>query len=62
MLDYRAARAAIEASKQGSKTIDIMQANPGLVTMLLEMHRAQGTDTTREGLMATMKENKPEAE
>ncbi len=51
---------AIDVFNSGN--IEAMQKSPALANILLEMHRAQGTPATTEGLMATMKENKPEAE
>ncbi len=54
VLEYRAARQAVELFNAGSKGIETLQQNPGLINLLLEMHRAQGTETDEAAILADM--------
>ena len=54
VLEYRAAKAAIDLFNAGSRGVAELQKQPGLVALLLEINRAQGAPTTEAALMADM--------
>lgn len=56
ILDYRAAKVAIETFNQGARGIEVLEKAPELQQILLEMHRAQANaDVTMADIMETMR-------
>lgn len=55
VLDYRNAQAAIELFNAGSKGIEQLGKHPELGQLLLEMHRAQGSEATMDGIVSDMR-------
>jgi hypothetical protein len=51
ILDYRNAKAAIDLLNGGQAGAAELMKHPELADLLLEMHRAQGTEMTREQLL-----------
>jgi hypothetical protein len=49
ILDYRGARRAVDLFNQGAEGAKQLEAQPGLAKLLLEIHRAQGTEVTTDG-------------
>jgi hypothetical protein len=54
ILEYRAAKAAVDMVNQGNSGMEELAKHPSLGNLLVEMHRAQGTETTVEAIMADM--------
>lgn len=63
VLEYRLAKAAIEAFNSGRRGIQVMQANPAMQELLLELHRAQtGTAMSNGDLIEDMEKRGDDGE
>lgn len=54
ILEYRLARTAIELFNQGANGVEALQKHPAMVNLLVELHRAQGSEATEEAIIADM--------